>query len=369
MTIALFLTEKTSFSVWERAGFLARGVKHYNRLAAQCDAFYFVTYGGKSEFIYQSLWSDNCRILHKPEWMPMRLYGFLSPFIHRRALKKADVFYSGQMQGAWSAVIAKILFGKKFVLNCGYQWSIFARAGGEGYIKRGCIYMIEWIHYRMADHIVVSSASARDYVMGRYGILLEHIDVIPNYVDTDLFRLLDIHKNPRSLIFVGRLEPQKNLDMLLDVIAGTDARLTIVGAGALEGHLKARAEKESIPVTFKGIILNENLPHELNKHTVFVLPSLYEGSPKALFEAMACGMPVVAADSPGIREVIQNGVTGFLCAPTVDGLRKAIIDIFNASDVFLEVGKRARHYIINTCDLNRKIAREVEIFNAVCTIP
>lgn len=367
MTIALFLTEKTSFAVWERAGFLARGVKSYNRLASLCDHFYFISYGDARERAYQPLFAKNCSILWKRHsWMPMRMYGFISPFIHWRILKTVDVFYSGQMQGAWSALIAKIAFRKKFVLNCGYQWSVFAREGGAGHVKRACIACVEWIVYRAADHIVVSSASAREYIIGRYAIPARHIDVIPNYVDTDMFKPLAIPKKARSLIFVGRIEPQKNLMALFEALIGLDAELTVVGDGMLRGPLAEYARMHKLRVKFLGVMPNDDLPRELNRHTLFILPSLYEGSPKALFEAMACGMPVVAADSSGIREVVDNGVTGFLCASEADDLRKAIIEALDNAHIFLEMGKRARQYIIDTCDLNRKIAREIEIFNAVC---
>lgn len=367
MTIALFLTEKTSFAVWERAGFLARGVTAYNRLASFCEHFYFVSYGDMSELHYQPLFAKNAIILFKRHaWMPLRLYGLISPFIHARALRTVDVFYSGQMQGAWSAVIAKVVFRKKLVLNCGYQWSLFARKGGAGYAKQWCIGIIEWITYHCADHIIVSSVSARERVIQRYHISPRCVDVIPNYVDTALFRPLDLPRKPRSLIFVGRLEPQKNLFALFDSLTDTNIHVTVVGTGSLETALKEYARARGIQVTFLTVIPNDELPYELNRHCVFVLPSLYEGSPKALFEAMACGMPVLAADSPGIREVITYGVNGFLCAPTAHALHAAIAEIFNNFDFSLEVGGRARRFIMDTCDLNRKIAREMEIFNAVC---
>lgn len=367
MTIALFLTEKTSFAVWERGGFLARGVKAYNRFADRCDHFYFVSYGDARERRYQPLFVKNSVILYKRyPWMPLRLYGLVSPCIHRRMLQTVDVFYSGQMQGAWSAVIAKMLFRKKFVLNCGYQWSLFAREGGAGYVKLLCISVIEWITYHAADHIVVSSAPARAYVIRRYGITSSRIDVIPNYVDTDLFRPLAVPEEPRSLIFVGRLEPQKNLQALFKALIGRDARLTVVGAGALYEPLAEYARAQGLKVRFVGVIPNEKLPRELNKHAVFIFPSLYEGSPKALLEAMACALPVIAADAPGIREVIDHDRTGFLCAPTARALREAIDAVLDNRDRYKEMGKRARQYVMDTCNLDRKIAREMEIFKNVC---
>ena len=75
---------------------------------------------------------------------------------------------------------------------------------------------------------------------------------------------------------------------------------------------------------WEGGIPNSELPGYINKAKAFVLPSIYEGHPKALIEAMACSIPVIGCDSPGIKEIIGNGSNGLLCATTPGSLRNAI---------------------------------------------
>ncbi len=127
---------------------------------------------------------------------------------------------------------------------------------------------------------------------------------------------MGLTKRPRSIVFVGRLVAQKNVESLIDAMQGFDSELTIVGDGPLRADLERRAA--GLRVTFAGVVPNENLPGLLNRHELFVLPSRYEGMPKVLLEAMACGLACVATDIPGNRDLIVDGESGLLCAP--DGL-------------------------------------------------
>jgi glycosyltransferase involved in cell wall biosynthesis len=79
-----------------------------------------------------------------------------------------------------------------------------------------------------------------------------------------------------------------------------------------------------VKADFCGIKSNQLLPDELNVSEIFILPSLYEGNPKALIEAMACGKPVIGTKVTGIKELILHGETGLLCDPDIDSIRETI---------------------------------------------
>ncbi|MFS8630213.1 MAG: glycosyltransferase [Bacillales bacterium] len=89
-----------------------------------------------------------------------------------------------------------------------------------------------------------------------------------------------------------------------------EAKLTLVGSGPLEPKLRRLANPEK--VTFAGVVPNRHLPAVLQRAQVFVLPSQYEGTPKALLEAMACEVPSIGTNIGGIPEVIVHGETGYL---------------------------------------------------------
>jgi len=101
----------------------------------------------------------------------------------------------------------------------------------------------------------------------------------------------------------------------------------------------------------KKIKILSNIPHEriydfINLFDVFVLPSLIEGIPNALLEAMACGRPVIASNISGINEVIENGVDGILIEPTVNGIYEKILYLYNNENKRKELGENARKKVM-----------------------
>lgn len=362
MRFVLFFTEGTSLRIWEERGFLSRGIKAYNRLADFFDEFYFITYGGESELDYQGLLNKNIIILPRKVNIPSRIYSFLTPFLYWRQLKGADIFYCGQMQGAWSAVIAKLIFRKKFVLNCGYQWSLAARGWKWGIIKQALVYAIEFITYKMADFIIVTSDQARQHIIKRYKIPIQKIAVILNYIDTDLFKPINTQKSPKTVIFVGRLEKEKNVASLLEAVKGIDVNLVLIGNGGLKIELEKYAKMNKLNVKFLGVVANDELPAKLNTCEVFILPSLFEGNPKALLEAMACGLPVIGADVEGINEIIKHKENGYLCGTSPDSIREAIKTVIGSEELKIKMGENARKYVLENCNLDAKIKKETEIY-------
>jgi glycosyltransferase involved in cell wall biosynthesis len=98
---------------------------------------------------------------------------------------------------------------------------------------------------------------------------------------------------------------------------------------------------------------NSELPGYLNRAGLFILPSFYEGHPKALIEAMACGLPVIGADSPGIRELIRHGETGYLCGTEPESIREAIQDLLDSPTLSAQMGHHARQFVIENYSLDR----------------
>ena len=128
-----------------------------------------------------------------------------------------------------------------------------------------------------------------------------------------LFRSLNEEKKKKSICFVGRLSEQKNLFSLVEATVGTQCTLTIIGSGNQKEDLEKYAKEKGIKAEFIGNIPNNELPKILNQYEIFLLPSLYEGMPKALLEAMACGLPCIGTYVEGIREIIKHKENGYLC--------------------------------------------------------
>ena len=125
----------------------------------------------------------------------------------------------------------------------------------------------------------------------------------------------------RVLIFTGRLVPHKGVDGIVRALASLpdDVHLIVVGRGPRLSDLLGLARRLGVEERshFLPSVTDEELPAYLRAADLFVFPSVnrLEGFGLAVAEAMACGLPVVIADMPGVREVIDPGREGLLVEP------------------------------------------------------
>ncbi|MCH7744852.1 MAG: glycosyltransferase, partial [Chloroflexi bacterium] len=251
--------------------------------------------------------------------------GLLAPFIHYKSLKRCALFKTNQISGSWTGLIAKTIFRKPLIVRCGFIWSRNVARQNVSALRTRAVMMLEGFILRRSDLVFVATEDDRNYLLQKHRILSKKVVLLPNPIDTELFRPIpDVDKEKGLIAFVGRLEPEKNLDLLVRAVLRTpEARLILVGAGSQETALRSLAAGSN-QVEFCGTMPNSELPELLNRAEVFVLPSQYEGSPKALLEAMACELPVIGTNAPGIRDVIQHGVNGLLCAESEQDIAVAI---------------------------------------------
>ena len=189
------------------------------------------------------------------------------------------------------------------------------------------------------DRIVVHTKS-----YGNTSAMLRgrELAVIPSVVDLERFRPgIDAHTlrtdlgldGKRILAFTGRLVPHKGVDVILEALTRLpkDVVLVVIGAGPRLPSLVGQASRLGISdrVRFCPRVSDEELPRYLSLADVFVFPSQnrLEGFGLAVAEAMAAGLPVVTADMPGVREVIEPGREGLLAEPLI------------ASDLAKQVGR------------------------------
>ncbi|MCI4349088.1 MAG: glycosyltransferase family 4 protein [Thermoplasmata archaeon] len=178
-----------------------------------------------------------------------------------------------------------------------------------------------------AQRVIVHTRSYGETSAPLRGLPLE---IIPSTVDLERFRP-DISGDRirerlaitgrRVLVFTGRLVPHKGVDLLLRALPGLprDVVLVVVGRGPQLESLVALARRLDLEgrVRFCPEVSDEELPEFLRAADLFVFPSLnrLEGFGLAVAEAMASGLPVLTADMPGVREVIDPGVEGLLIEP------------------------------------------------------
>jgi D-inositol-3-phosphate glycosyltransferase len=178
------------------------------------------------------------------------------------------------------------------------------------------------------DRIIASSEHERQSLVDLYGSRRDRVNVIPCGVDLSLFKGVDRAKARRQLglsddvlLFVGRMDPIKGLDVLLRSVALLKDRpkvaLVVIGGSGSEDEMQrcqALVGELGIGdrVQFRGSVPQEDLPSYYGAASILVVPSHYESFGLAAVEALACGTPVVGSMVGGLPTVIRDGDNGFL---------------------------------------------------------
>jgi len=184
---------------------------------------------------------------------------------------------------------------------------------------------------RSADAIIVASEHERALLSSLYGVDPARVRVVPCGVDLDLFtpmdkevarRRLQLRDGERIILFVGRIEPLKGIDVLIGAAAqlheNENFRVLIVGGDARAAdevaQLRSLAERLGVDhhIAFVGAVEHHELPLYYNAADVCVVPSYYESFGLVAIESMACGTPVVASRVGGLASTVRHGETGYL---------------------------------------------------------
>ena len=179
---------------------------------------------------------------------------------------------------------------------------------------------------RLSSHVCAVSKSTRDFLIDREAMPAARVSVIYNGVDTERYTPVQDSKAAGAPLVagVGRLHPQKDFALFLDVAAelarrNTDVRFVIAGTGPEEAALKTKAAALGLAerVRFAGHVADPRTIYAAAD--VLLLTSRYEGTPMTVLEAMASGVPVVAPKLDGLDEILADGADSFLVPPGACG--------------------------------------------------
>lgn len=175
-----------------------------------------------------------------------------------------------------------------------------------------------WSRWRGVHALVDCYISPSDFLaqtVMRMGLPARRIEVLPNFCE--LPESLPSARRRRGVAYVGRLSPEKGVDVLLRACAaaGVDS-LEVVGDGPAAGALKAHAHAAGMPVSFAGWLDKAAVWETISRAQVLCVPSVwYENCPIVALEAMALGTPVLATDLGGLPELLDHGRAGILTPP------------------------------------------------------
>lgn len=367
--LAVFFTRGISLADWAKIGNLSRELRMYLELKKKLKEVYLFTYGNFNDADYLGEFKDCFRVFPKKNNLPNWLYSFLLPFFYRKELREVDILKTNQMDGAWAAVLAKMFFRKKLIVRCGYEWFFTVQQKKMHKIFLWIYFLLEKFVYNFADNIILTSSAIREFVVKYFKSVESKIVVMPNYVDIDIFKPNpDIVSDANRLICVGRLEKEKNLFLLFKALENLEIKLFVFGNGSLKNELHQYVKSiKGLEVNFIDNIKNNLLPLELNKSSIFLQLSDYEGSPKTILEAMSCALPVVVTNVVGINEVVTDGDTGILCEKSEHAVREAVIKLLEDEKLRKIIGEQARKEIVENYSLQKSVDQELDIYkNLLC---
>jgi glycosyltransferase involved in cell wall biosynthesis len=288
----------------------------------------------------------------------------------RRLLRRADIVHSFLYHANLLTRFAAIGPGARVVISS-------ARVAERSRPRRR---WLECHTHRLVDVEVCVSTGVRDW-LAEGGFPRDKLAVIPNGVDVERFAGRDPAFKARLglapatplVTAIGRLHEQKGMTYFLRAAASLlhsvpSCRFLIVGQGPLEAALKAEAREFHLEerVTFLGFC--DDVPAVLRASDVFVLPSLWEGMPNALLEAMAAAVPVVATRVEGVTEVVRDGATGFLVLPRdVPGLVSATLRLLGDPGRARAMGATAQQHVRTHYTLDIMARRHEELYRRLLT--
>ena len=363
--LVVFLTLGMSLSDWDRLGVLDREVEIYRKLASHCATVSIVSYGGVEDLRLAPRLPE-LRIVINRWHLPRRLYGAFLKRWRLRHLSGQVIVKTNQSYGGDLALWVARGLGGFFVARCGYLISFVSerKYGAESANSRRDT-ALERHLFCSADQVVVTTEAMQQAALG-YGVANERIRVIPNYVVTEWFTVPERYDDPaRRIGFIGRLSPEKNLSPLIRAAAALNVELVLVGDGPDRVLLEGLAHETGCVVHFLGRRPYREIPGILATCQLFVLPSLYEGHPKALIEGMAAGLPVIGADVPGIREAIVHGETGWITGTDEASLRASISMLAANPELRERLGRAARRHVESELSLERVLGLELAMLTTV----
>jgi len=191
---------------------------------------------------------------------------------------------------------------------------------------------------RGANKVIVLTPGYKDILQNTYRVSGENIVTIPNATTfTRVSQPRSTPHTPLRILAVGRISVQKNYPLMLEIAAhlkkeyGLQFTLTIVGEGDDRVEMEARVCTLGIEheVHFKGDVRGESLQKIYEESDLFLHTAFVEGFGTVFIEAMAKGLPIVAPNVVGIKDVVIHERNGLLCPSTAEEMSKAVVRIAN----------------------------------------
>lgn len=236
----------------------------------------------------------------------------------------------------------------------------------------------------VTDRVVVNATAIRDHLITVEGIDSARIEVIHNGVPASQALLepelrtarrdLGIEKFEYVVAFIGRLVPQKNPGLFLEMAqavlqSGLKCGFVLVGDGPMRISLREQAHNLGIEESIRFIGVRNDVPRILRVVDLLVLTSDWEGLPNVILEALAAGVPAVATNVGGVGELLTDGITGYVVPPRdLSTLVDRVIGLLSDRGFRVVCGRRGREYVESHFSISGMVDNTVALYNRLLRI-
>ncbi len=231
-----------------------------------------------------------------------------------------------------AALVTRLLGGQTFYWHCGLKKNYMSRWALNWSAVKAKVFddYAFLLAIRLVQYLVTGSETMRNYYVDNFGLPRDKIKIMPNWVNLERFRKdtydkqqlrreLSLRTDSKVILFVHWLSPRKGAQYLVkiaeEVIRNiSEALFLIVGDGPYRETLKREIEESDRKNSFRmvGSISNVKVPKYYAVADLFIMPSEEEGFPRVLLEAMAMGIPFVANDVGGVRDILTTKQLAFI---------------------------------------------------------
>ena len=257
------------------------------------------------------------------------------------------------------AMLVSMLLNIPFTFTCHGWWDIFTYPPKD-FRERA----------QIAKKVITVSQYNKNYLIQKYKIPPNKIEVIHCGIDTDFFKPGKNENKENIILTVARLHPVKGLEYAIKACAllkqkGYKFKYLIVGEGSERPKLEnlIRNLKLENNVFLEGARTKEEVIKYYQKAKIFILPSITEGLPVSLMEAMACELPVIATKVCGVPELVEDGINGYLTPPKdVQQLAQKMEILLNNPELCRRFGKQGRKKVEVEFNLKKEVKKLIRIW-------
>lgn len=232
------------------------------------------------------------------------------------------------------------------VKNCVHTVHSLADREAEGRMQK----IINGFYFRKAWSVPVTlTPEVQSSVAEFYGLPPAHVPVIYNGIDLSRCVLKTSYETGETvtILHIGRFDVPKNHAGLLEAFrlllkTHPECRLRLVGDGDLRADMEALAREKGIADAVEFCGMQSNVYPYLHDADIFVLPSIYEGNPMTIIEAMGTGLPIAASRVGGIPDMIADGESGILVEPEPQSICEGLTRLVEDKSLRQRLGETAR---------------------------